>query len=1436
MADAPIIFVSHSMGGLVVKKAYMLAVHDSTYVDVASSMSRGAMIFLGTPHRGSDSAAKLHTILSATIGSKAFIEELKSKSSSITAINEDFRHYAKDLTLWSFYESRPTSIGAGRSALLVDRDSAVIGYENEGSSQIEGDHRSICKFETREAPGYKTIRNLLLHLIETKVCALAKPISDTAPPPLNDGHPPEYTTGSGAKFAGASRRPSLAAKQLSEILGQQDTNGENLLFFRDNRVVEDSCKWIFHKQSFKWWADTKGTIASRYLWLYGPPAAGKSVLASAIIDQLLSENKTTAFYFFRRNNVTGRTTRSFLLSLIAQMSMHSLEFYEKLVEIDAQQTKVHSMPTRVLWQKVFVDTLFETRESVDSSWYWVIDALDEADAPSELISLLGKINSETPINVFITSRVGMDIKRSIQTFIPKQAMRPEQIEAADTKADMAAHARHELESLPFESNEIDEIVHLLVAKSQGIFLWVRFAVEEILATAHSLEGVYEALEAMPSEMASFFEQILDGMSTMRDSNKRIAKAILGNTVCAMRPLRTVELQAALHPTFGRLASLDYTIKQVCPHLIKVDESSGLVQLIHETVREFLLQNKDSEFHVDSFQAHHHLTQVCLGVWAEDVFSSPISSSLQRPRSIPQLNAIHPLLHYAATSWFDHLQNAAMDKVLEQAICDFLRTSVLAWVEVAGLLGNLTLLTAGALGLEAAMTQSPLISYVDKRLISGWAVDLVRIAPKYGRNIVTYPFSIHKLLPPFCPIKTQIGSQFGSAGEISVVGGGHRHWDDCLAHITVAREGELCKLFVCGSEYLAVTLSGSKGIAVIYDTETCQELRRICHGERITAIHMNITGEYIVTGGLRSMRIWRIKTGDSVAQVLNPGGSRCLAAAFRPDSKSVVAFTSNDTIATWDLRHDTAKESRLERMAVEGKYRGSPWGVCFDKDATMVSLAYKGWPIEIWDIDRVELVETVPAQSPLGSCFNPYNNDIYGMDHDSTILRYDVQTQATTQIRLEAHVATCNPSGTLLVTGDSNGVLKIFTADTMELLYKIDKYTDIITGLCFSPDGTKLYDIRSSHCNVWIPEVLLVSVREDSSVSGIESEHSAINRTTSSIPPESSSTMAEITTLTCDATGSFICCGKSNGGVLLYHTQSGRALQQLYTHGSTFDVRALAWSADGSTIVSVDSSQRFIVSRLKQISTTKWVCERLQDFYPGQSQNGAVKQLLISADGSRLLASFRGTHKLLNLDTGEQMCERTFEATDNVPFWLQSPQFPEQIIYFDLRVARVFSWHALEDLTGPNGVALDHSLATDWGAKKVRAFAYSTQDKKSIVTEWSTIERNAVMRSNTWNAAKFNAASGRIHESSNWYDLRLDRLVGVYRNQAVFLDRDLWVCSSSCNASTETTRHFYMPMDWLNTSEERLAAMTRSGEFVYAQHGELIVVKCGMRSNQGLLEQ
>lgn len=49
-------------------------------------------------------------------------------------------------------------------------------------------------------------------------------------------------------------------------------------------------------------------------------------------------------------------------------------------------------------------------------WFWVIDGLDEAERPSEIISLIGRIqnNTKSQIKIIIASRAGMELERDFQ--------------------------------------------------------------------------------------------------------------------------------------------------------------------------------------------------------------------------------------------------------------------------------------------------------------------------------------------------------------------------------------------------------------------------------------------------------------------------------------------------------------------------------------------------------------------------------------------------------------------------------------------------------------------------------------------------------------------------------------------------------------------------------------------------------------------------------------------------------------------------------------------------------------------------------------------------------------------------------------------------------------------------------------------------------------
>jgi pimeloyl-ACP methyl ester carboxylesterase len=121
------IFVAHSMGGLVVKKAYLLGKQDGQFAEIASMFY--GIIFLGTPHRGAQSATTLNNILaSLPIGlpSKSYVAELQLRSNILHEINEQFRHHCQDLALVSYFETQKTNVGL-KDALVITlpRDTQV---------------------------------------------------------------------------------------------------------------------------------------------------------------------------------------------------------------------------------------------------------------------------------------------------------------------------------------------------------------------------------------------------------------------------------------------------------------------------------------------------------------------------------------------------------------------------------------------------------------------------------------------------------------------------------------------------------------------------------------------------------------------------------------------------------------------------------------------------------------------------------------------------------------------------------------------------------------------------------------------------------------------------------------------------------------------------------------------------------------------------------------------------------------------------------------------------------------------------------------------------------------------------------------------------------------------------------------------------------------
>jgi len=1001
---------------------------------------------------------------------------------------------------------------------------------------------------------------------------------------------------------------------------------------------------------------------------------------------------------------------------------------------------------------------------------------------------------------------------------------------------MTAFANQQLELLPLGLNEREEIVSLLVQKSQGIFLWVKLALAEMVATAHTKQNVMEVLEGLPSEMTNFYQKILNEMSSkLRLSNKPLAKLILQFATCAIRPLKIMELQAALQPQFGMLLDLKYTIHRVCPHLFKVDEATSVIQPIHGTVKDFLLQDRLSEFGVDAREAHRELTIVCLAAWRAHSLRDPKERFTTRTRDSQIPDGTRPLLRYSAQSWFEHLGESHVDKAVVSALLEFLQNSVLFWIEAVGILDRLEYLTQAGRVLEHIISAHSL-NTADRDVIAGWAIDLARIVPKFGRKIVAHPFSIHNLIPALCPQQTCIYSRFGSSGHISVVSTGLKEWDDCLAHITGDQAGGSFKTMVCGNTHIIIGLSDMKGTVVVYLADTYQEFQRYCHGERITAMNIDTTGERIVTGGLRFVKLWTIKTGTITTQFENNPEARCLAVCLHPDRKQLISVAYDNTLSIWNIESGDRRRTRFTRPDGKGKHRGGPWGAGFDNECVRVSLAYKGWPLEVWDIEKGEIIKTLPMRNPIGACFNPVSGNVYGVDVDATIM---VSTPyGETEIDAQSHILACSPSGTLLATGHGCGCLKIYGTDTLDLLCEMDNDDDPITALAFSPDGRRLYDVRSSGCNVWDPEILLMNRRARcNEASSDESE--AIRLPTTSTLLDSPENLHYITALTQDKTGEYICCGKSNGIVSIYETKTGKQLQEVYKHAPTVSIVSVVWSADGRTIATGDNSGRVIAVNMERVSRQSWKCDVRLDLRLDRRQDGGMRQVLLSPENDRLLVSSQMASSLFKVEDGTVIEKQLNKEQGETSRWIAHPKDASKLISISSQSIRIFTWDGFEEVTAESGIRLEfesskHAKHWNPGDPPMQIEAYVTQDGNHIVSAPSHPgDRWAPIKCSFWRVDDIKEQNKAIKEAHNLNDIPIHAFVGTYRNRAVFLDGDLWVCTKAVDVDHEErpTRHFYIPCTWTNMNNERLTMITHLGALICTKYSDLIIVFEGMRCTQ-----
>ncbi|MEU4762001.1 hypothetical protein AB0H12_02025 [Actinosynnema sp. NPDC023794] len=155
VGERPLVFVTHSMGGLLAKQVLLHAEGSPAYRSFAEA-ARG-VVFLATPHTGADMAGYLKR-LGLGLRLTAAVADLEPNSAYLRDLNVRYRDWAhrsgaRNLV---FFEAHTT-----RGVRIVDAGSADPGLVGAGPIPVDADHFAICKPADRDALVYGQVRRFL---------------------------------------------------------------------------------------------------------------------------------------------------------------------------------------------------------------------------------------------------------------------------------------------------------------------------------------------------------------------------------------------------------------------------------------------------------------------------------------------------------------------------------------------------------------------------------------------------------------------------------------------------------------------------------------------------------------------------------------------------------------------------------------------------------------------------------------------------------------------------------------------------------------------------------------------------------------------------------------------------------------------------------------------------------------------------------------------------------------------------------------------------------------------------------------------------------------------------------------------------------------------------------------------------------------------------
>ena len=443
-------------------------------------------------------------------------------------------------------------------------------------------------------------------------------------------------------------------------------------------------------------------------WIEGKPGCGKSTIMKAVWLHTQTEAKgddtiVAAQFFSTRGMPHEKTFRSLLRRILVSSVRHRPE----LLPVVVQSTRDFSgqdleAPMNIEWTfpllKQTLTNVIAQRE-FHLKLLIVVDALDECgDMPiRDCITFFRELSSDKQQNAvricFSSRNIPEDLKFGS---LSKSGFAVED----KNSSDIANYVEERLLSmgvLIHEQAGFQELKSEILSRADGIFLWVKIVLDELsvsyengatfaelqrslVETPSQLNGLYRSLLAevngsFVDETSSMLAITMSALVPLNISEFRFATAFGGSLDFAsqkdMENSETsvqddVTMRRRIRSRTGGILEVKTLIEEEPGYLDRPKSSNGTVQMIHQSVKDFLLLEHPENMQIVrpkvlNLQGHLFLFRACvryLKIPELRMLSATAPETRHDWHSqkyVKKIMTNFPFLNYALNHWLEHAQ-------------------------------------------------------------------------------------------------------------------------------------------------------------------------------------------------------------------------------------------------------------------------------------------------------------------------------------------------------------------------------------------------------------------------------------------------------------------------------------------------------------------------------------------------------------------------------------------------------------------------------------------------------------------------------------------------------------------------------------------------------------------------------------------------------------